>query len=77
MHSRWAMIVGLVVLVTISVQFTFAGEKKKMKADSKVMMETSEGAITIELWANKTPKVLKTSCAMWARSSTMPQYFTG
>jgi len=56
MHSRWAMIVGLVVLVTISVQFTFAGEKKKMKANSKVMMETSEGAITIELWANKTPQ---------------------
>ena len=42
------------------VPLAFAGEKKVVKAANPVVvMETSEGAITIELWAKKAPETVK------------------
>ena len=46
----------LTVFVVVGVQLVFAGEKKMTNSTNpKVVMETSEGNITIELWADKAP----------------------
>ncbi len=53
----------LVVLVAATMTIVppaFAGEKKMAKkANPTVVMETSEGVITIELWADKAPVTVK------------------
>ena len=60
MRSRSLMMIGMVVAVMAMVQLSFAVEKQTMKAlKHRVVMETSEGAITIELWADKAPETVK------------------
>lgn len=60
MKSRFLMMIGMVVAVMAMVQLSFAVEKQTMKAlKHRVVMETSEGAITIELWADKAPETVK------------------
>ena len=54
------MMIGMVVAATAMVQLSFAVEKVTMKAvNPQVVMETSEGTITIELWADKAPETVK------------------
>jgi len=46
----------LAVFVVAGFQWALAGEKKMTKsANPKVVLETSEGKITVELWADKAP----------------------
>ena len=60
MRSRFLMMIGMVVAATAMVQLSFAVEKVTMKAvNPQVVMETSEGTITIELWADKAPETVK------------------
>ena len=60
MSSRFIMIVGVVVAAMVMVQLSFAVEKQTMEVlKHKVVMETSEGTITIELWADKAPETVK------------------
>jgi peptidyl-prolyl cis-trans isomerase B (cyclophilin B) len=60
MRSRFLMMIGMVVAAVAMVQLSFAVEKQTMKAvNPKVVMETSEGTITIELWADKAPETVK------------------
>ena len=60
MRSRFPMMIGMVVAAMTMVQLSFAEEKQTMKAvNPKVVMETSEGTITIELWADKAPVTVK------------------
>ena len=60
MRSRFPMMIGMVVAAMAMVQLSFAEEKQTMKAvNPKVVMETSEGTITIELWADKAPVTVK------------------
>jgi cyclophilin family peptidyl-prolyl cis-trans isomerase len=55
--SKKGIIIGLLAIVAvIGFESAFAGEKKMTKSTNpKVVMETSEGKITIELWADKAP----------------------
>ncbi len=60
MRSRFIMMVGMVVAAMAMVQLSFAVEKQTMKAlKHRVVIETSKGAITIELWADKAPETVK------------------
>ncbi len=60
MRSRFLILIGMVVAAMAMVQLSFAVEKQTMKAlKHRVVMETSEGAITIELWADKAPETVK------------------
>ena len=60
MKSRFAMMIGTVVAAMAMVGLTFAEEKKMEKpVNPEVIMETSKGAITIELWADKAPETVK------------------
>ena len=60
MRIRFIMIIGMVVAAMVMVQLSFAVEKQAMEVlKHKVVMETSEGAITIELWADKAPETVK------------------
>jgi cyclophilin family peptidyl-prolyl cis-trans isomerase len=46
----------LAIFVVAGVQWALAGEKKMTKnGNPKVVVETSEGKITLELWADKAP----------------------
>jgi peptidyl-prolyl cis-trans isomerase B (cyclophilin B) len=50
----------LTVFVFAGLQWAFAGEKKMTKnANPRVVLETSEGKITVELWADKAPLTAK------------------
>lgn len=60
MKSWFLMMIGMVVAAMAMVQLSFAVEKQTMKAlKHRVAIETSEGAITIELWADKAPETVK------------------
>ena len=60
MRSRFLMMIGMVVAAMAIGHLSFAVEKQTMKAlKHRVVMETSEGAITIELWADKAPETVK------------------
>ena len=60
MWSRFIMMIGMVVAAMAMGQWSFAVEKQTMKAlKHRVVIETSEGAITIELWADKAPETVK------------------
>ena len=60
MKSRFVMMIGTVVAAMAMVGLTFAEEKKMEKpVNPEVIMETSKGAITIELWADKAPETVK------------------
>ena len=60
MRSRFVMMIGMVVAAMATVALSFAEEKKMMEpVNPEVVMETSEGAITIELWADKAPETVK------------------
>ena len=60
MRSRFIMMIGMVVAAMSMVQFSLALEEQTKKAlQHRVVMETSEGAITIELWADKAPETVK------------------
>ncbi len=60
MRRRLLMMIGMVVAAMAMVQLSFAVEKQTVKAvNPEVVMETSEGAITIELWADKAPETVK------------------
>jgi peptidyl-prolyl cis-trans isomerase B (cyclophilin B) len=54
------MMIGMVVAAMSMVQLSFAlDEQTKKTLKHRVVMETSEGAITIELWADKAPETVK------------------
>lgn len=56
MSNKEIIAVLLAVFVVAGFQWALAGEKKMTKsANPKVVVETSEGNITIELWADKVP----------------------
>ena len=60
MRSKSVMMIGVVVAAMAMVALTFAEEKKMEKpVNPEVVMDTSEGAITIELWADKAPETVK------------------
>ena len=60
MGRRFVIIIGVVIAAMTMVAFTCAEEKKMEKqANPAVIMETSEGTITIELWADKAPETVK------------------
>jgi peptidyl-prolyl cis-trans isomerase B (cyclophilin B) len=60
MRSKFVMMIGMVVAATAMVALTFAEEKKMEKpVNPEVVMDTSEGTITIELWADKAPETVK------------------
>jgi len=60
MTKRGAIAGFLAVFVVAGFQMVIAGEKKMTKsANPKVVVETSEGNITIELWADKAPETVK------------------
>jgi peptidyl-prolyl cis-trans isomerase B (cyclophilin B) len=60
MKSRFVVMIGVVVAAMAMVALTFAEEKKMEKpVNPKIIMETSEGTITIELWADKAPETVK------------------
>jgi cyclophilin family peptidyl-prolyl cis-trans isomerase len=60
MRSRFVMMIGMVVAAMAMVELTFAEEKKMMKpVNPEVVMETSEGGITIQLWADKSPETVR------------------
>lgn len=60
MKIWFLMMIGMVVAAMAMVQLSFAVEKQTMKAlKHRVVIETSEGAITIELWADKAPETVK------------------
>lgn len=60
MKSRFLMMIGMVVVAVAMVQLSFAVEEQTMKtANPIVVIETSEGTITIELWADKAPETVK------------------
>lgn len=60
MQNRSLMVMVLSIAAMAIVQLTFAGETKKMdKGNVIVAMETSEGVIKIELWADKAPETVK------------------
>jgi cyclophilin family peptidyl-prolyl cis-trans isomerase len=56
-----SLVLMVLAIATMTVvPLAFAGEKKVVKAANPVVvMETSEGAITIELWAKKAPETVK------------------
>lgn len=60
MQNRSLMVMVLSIAAMAIVQLTFAGETRKMdKGNVIVAMETSEGVIKIELWADKAPETVK------------------
>ena len=60
MQNRSLMVMVLSIAAMAIVQLTFAGETRKMdKGNVIVAMETSEGVIRIELWADKAPETVK------------------
>jgi cyclophilin family peptidyl-prolyl cis-trans isomerase len=60
MRNRSLMVLVLSIAAMAIVQLTFAGETRKMdKGNVIVAMETSEGVIRIELWADKAPETVK------------------
>ena len=60
MGNRFLMMIGVAVAAVATVQLSFAEEKQTMKAaNANVVMETSEGSIMIELWADKAPETVK------------------
>ncbi len=60
MRCRWLIMVALVITVATVVQSACAGEKEMTKKPNpKVVIETSEGVIKIELWAEKAPETVK------------------
>lgn len=58
MKARVLLIIAILGLVSTGHELTFAGDKKPMETDPKVVMETSKGTITIQLWADKAPKTV-------------------
>lgn len=65
MQNRSLMVMVLSIAAMAIVQLTFAGETKKGetrkmdKGNVIVAMETSEGVLKIELWADKAPETVK------------------
>jgi cyclophilin family peptidyl-prolyl cis-trans isomerase len=59
MNARLLLIVFIVGLATLGLEFGFAGDKKPMESNPKVVMETSKGTITVELWPDKAPKTVE------------------
>ncbi len=59
MVKKWVVAFGLAVFVLLSAQNNFAWDKKVMKTNPKVIMDTTEGKITIELWSDKAPKTVE------------------
>jgi len=60
MQNRSLMVLVLSIAAMAIVQLTFAGDTRKMdKGNVIVAMETSEGVIRIELWADKAPETVK------------------
>ena len=60
MGSSWLTMMALVIAGMITVELVFAGEKEMLNtANPRVVMETSEGVIKIELWADKASATVK------------------
>ncbi len=59
MKTRWFMLTACVIVAMTAVPYSFSQEKKTMKTNPRVVMETSEGKITIELWADKAPATVE------------------
>ena len=59
MMKKFIVAILLGVFVLACSQSNFAGDKKIIKANPKIIMETTEGKITIELWADKAPKTVE------------------
>ena len=60
MRSKFVMMIGMFVAAVAMVALTSAEEKKMEKpVNPEVVMDTSEGTIKIELWADKAPETVK------------------
>ena len=53
MMNKWLAAIGVVMVALVGAQCNSKEAEKKMEANPSVVIETSEGSITVELWPDK------------------------
>ena len=71
------MLKALLLCLTMVLPASALAEEKAAPSNPQVMIKTSEGDITVQLFADKAPLTVANFCPMWTAASTTAPSFIG